>query len=160
MLWLWIMKRLCCLFCYMFKLKICGVAQSLVLNYFALLSLCATFFALVMCCCSTALKIVVLKIITKVMDLTLPIFVPICPKESDNSWTEVLSLCAWVFGVCLPSGGVACKAFFLMFLHACVGCAIALCLKVNWSACQLSQMQFVFCFLEVVLVFQSSVAMF
>ena len=71
-------------FCYMFKLKICGVAQSLVLNYFALLSLCATFFALVMCCCSTALKIVVLKIITKVMDLTLPIFVPICPKELDN----------------------------------------------------------------------------
>ena len=114
-LWLWIMKRLCCLFCYMFKLKICGVAQSLVLNYFALLSLCATFFALVMCCCSTALKIVVLKIITKVMDLTLPIFVPICPKESDNSWTEVLSLCAWVFGVCLPSGGVACKAFVCFF---------------------------------------------
>ena len=39
-LWLCIVKCLRYLFCYMFKLKICSVVQSLVLNYFVLLSLC------------------------------------------------------------------------------------------------------------------------
>ena len=83
-----------------------------------------------------------------IINLTLPTFVPIHPKESDKSWTEVLSLCVWMFGVCLPSCGVVCKAFvcLLMFLYACVGCVTVLCLKVNWSACQLSQSNLCFAF--------------
>ena len=85
----------------------------------------------------------------KVMGLALPTFVPIYPNDLTTSWIEVLLHCMWVFGVCFPSGGVACKAFvwlFLMFLYACVGYTLFVCLKVDWSACWLSQCNLCFAF--------------
>ena len=39
-LWLYVMKCLCCLLCCRFKLMVCGMVQSLVLNCFVLSSLC------------------------------------------------------------------------------------------------------------------------
>ena len=67
-----------------------------------------------------------------------------------------------MFGVCLPSGGVVCKAFvcFLMFLYACVGCALFVLYEGGLECLPIVQMQFVFWFLEVVLMFQPSVAVF
>ena len=116
--------------------------RALFLTTLLLLSLCAM---LLLRRC--VVGVLWLKI-TKLMDLTLPTFTSVCPKESDNSWTEVLLHCVRAFGVCFPSGGVACKVFvcFLMFLYACVGCAIVFCLKVNWSACQSSQSNLCFAF--------------
>ena len=99
----------------------------------------------------------------KVINLTLLAFVPIYPKESDNSWTKVLSHCVWVFGVCFPSGGVACKAFVCFFFNTPLYlCGLRLvCLSEGELKClPIVQMQFVFCFLEVVLMFQPSVAVF
>ena len=49
---------------------------------------------------------------------------------------------------------------FLMFLYACVSCALFVLSNDKLKCFPIVQMQFVFCFLEVVLVFQPSVAMF
>ena len=59
-----------------------------------------------------------------------------------------------------PSGGVACKAFVLLFNVSLCLCGLRLvCLSEGELKCfPIEQMQFVFCFLEVVLVFQLSVA--
>ena len=67
-----------------------------------------------------------------------------------------------VFGVCLPSGGVACKAFVCFFNVSLCLCGLHLvCLSEGELECFLIvPMQFVLCFLEVVLMFQPSVAMF
>ena len=61
-----------------------------------------------------------------------------------------------------PSGGVACKAFVLLFNVSLCLCGLRLvCLSEGeLKHFPIEQMQFVFCFLEVVLVFQLSVAMF
>ena len=61
-----------------------------------------------------------------------------------------------------PSGGVACKAFVLLFNVSLCLCGLRLvCLSEGeLKHFPIEQMQFVFCFLEVVLVFQPSVAMF
>ena len=68
-----------------------------------------------------------------------------------------------MFGVCLPSGGVVCKAFvcFLMFLYACVGCALFVLYEGGLECLPIvHKCNFVLCFLEVVLMFQPSVAVF
>ena len=67
----------------------------------------------------------------------------------------------WVFAVCFPSDGVVCKAFvcsFLMYLYTCVDCALFVLSEGELKCLPIVQMQFVFCFLEVVFVFQPSVA--
>ena len=142
-LWLCIVKCLRYLFCYMFKLKICGVAQSLVLNYFALLSLCLM--SLLQRC---VVRVLCADKPPKGHGSNTSHFCSSLPKRIWQPWTEVLSHCVWVFAVCFPSGGVVCKAFvcFLMFLYACVGCTMVFCLKVNWSACQLSKCNLCFAF--------------
>ena len=66
-----------------------------------------------------------------------------------------------MFGVCLPSGGVACKAFVCFFNVPLCLCGLCLvCLSEGGLEClPIVQKQFVFCFLEVVLMFQPSAAM-
>ena len=49
---------------------------------------------------------------------------------------------------------------FLMFLYACAGCALFALPEGELECLPIVQMQFVLCFLEVVLMFQPSVAMF
>ena len=67
-----------------------------------------------------------------------------------------------MFGVCFPSGGVACKPFVHFFNVP--SCLCGLCYGVlsesELGCFPIVPMQFVFCFLEVVLVFQPSVAVF
>ena len=61
-----------------------------------------------------------------------------------------------------PSGGVACKAFVLLFNVSLCLCGLRLvCLSEGeLKHFPIEQMQFVFCFLEVVLVFQLGTAVF
>ena len=67
-----------------------------------------------------------------------------------------------MFGVCFPSGGVACKAFVCFFNVSLCLCGLHLvCLPEGELECFLIvPMQFMLCFLEVVLMFQPSVAIF
>ena len=66
-----------------------------------------------------------------------------------------------MFDVCLPSGGVACKAFVCFFIVSLCLCGLRLvCLSEGELKCfPIVQNKFVLCFLVVVLVFQPSVAM-
>ena len=78
-LWLCAVKCLC--FCFIgLNFKVCRVVQSLVLNHSVLLSLCVS------CHCTATLKnrCVGKDHHQKVINLTLPTFVPIYPKEFDN----------------------------------------------------------------------------
>ena len=137
--------------------SICVVCFVICLNLRSVVWYRALFLTTLFCChcapclCFSNVLIHCWDIVGKSLkghNLTLPTFAPIYPKESDSSWTEVLFHCAWVFCACLLSGGIVCKAFvcFLMFLYACAGCAIVFCLKVNWSASQLSQSNLCFAF--------------
>ena len=137
--------------------KVCGVVQSLVINQFVLLSLC------VMSLLQRCVGCCVLTNHQKVINLALTTFIPIYPKGFDISWTEVLFHCVCVFGVCFPFWWCCVLSLF------CLGFNIILSLDglhlVYLSEGELKhfpieQMQFVFCFLEVVLMFQPSVAMF
>ena len=84
------------------------------------------------------------------------------PKELDN---PELRCCFFVYE-CLvfacPLVVLCVKSLFcfLMFLYACVDCALFILSEGELKHFPIEQMQFVFCFLEVVLVFQLSVAMF
>ena len=75
------------------------------------------------------------------------------PQFTQKSLITPESRHCFIVCVCLvfafPSDGVVCKAFvcsFLMYLYACVGCALFVCLKVNWSASQLSKCNLCFAF--------------
>ena len=153
------MKYLYCLFCCRLKFKVCGVVSCssfcICLNHFVLLLLCLAF-ASAMCCWD-----VLIKTITKVMDLTLPTLFQFASKNLTSPEPGCCFICVWVFGVCPPLVVLHVKPLsaFLMFLYACVGCVIVFYLKVNWSACQLTQCNLCFAFWKLFWC-STSVAMF
>ena len=123
-LWLYIMKCLCCLFYCIFKLMVCGMVQSLVLNCFVLSSLCVSclcFADVLLGCCVEENPLIAIN-------LTLPTFVPNFPKWLwwFLNWSVVsLSMSVWcllpLWWCCVLS---LCLLGPLMFLYACVGCAL------------------------------------
>ena len=109
---------------------------------------CPCFIVLSLCCCFKN-RCVDKDHHQKVMGLTPPTFVPDLPKRVWHPLNRgVVSLCVSVCCL-LPLWWCSvlslCFAFYV-FLYACVGCTMVFCLKVNWSACQLSKCNLCFAF--------------
>ena len=116
------------------------------LNRSVLLSVCYVF-ALPMCCWYL-LKNRYIDNHQKIINLTLSTFIPIAQKDLTTPEVRRCLLVheCLVFASPLVVLRVNPLFTFLMFLHACVGCAMVFCLKVNWGASQLSQCNLCFAF--------------